>query len=99
MMLSEKKAQGKRSSQRAERIFNLLVAEIVARTIPAGQDMREAKIAREWGVSGTPVREAVRRVAESGNLPTPVLRLSICLSASRSPIRSRRVLRVDAAFI
>jgi DNA-binding GntR family transcriptional regulator len=68
MMISEKKAQGKRSSQRAEHIFNRLVTEIVAGTIPTGQPMREAKIARDWGVSRTPVREAVRRVAEFGLL-------------------------------
>jgi DNA-binding GntR family transcriptional regulator len=68
MTISEKKTNGKRSSRRAEHIFNRLVTEIVAGTIPSGQPMREAKMARQWGVSRTPMREAVRRVAEFGLL-------------------------------
>jgi DNA-binding GntR family transcriptional regulator len=68
MMISEKKPNGKRSSRRAEQIFNRLVTEIVAGTIPSGEPMREAKMARQWGVSRTPMREAVRRAAEFGLL-------------------------------
>jgi DNA-binding GntR family transcriptional regulator len=68
MMISEKKTNAKRSSRRAEHIFNRLVTEIVAGTIPSGEPMREAKMARQWGVSRTPMREAVRRVAEFGLL-------------------------------
>jgi len=52
----------------AEHIFNRLVTEIVAGTIASGQPMREAKMAKQWGVSRTPMREAVRRVAELGLL-------------------------------
>jgi DNA-binding GntR family transcriptional regulator len=65
---SGKSAGAKRSSRRAEQIFNRLVTEIVAGAIPAGLPMREAKMARQWGVSRTPMREAVRRVAEFGLL-------------------------------
>jgi len=68
MMKSEKKAIPKRSSRRAERVFNRLVTGIVAGTIPSGQPMREAKMARQWGVSRTPMREAVQRAAEFGLL-------------------------------
>ena len=52
----------------ADHIFNRLITEIVAGTIPSGQPMREAKMAKQWGVSRTPMREAVRRVAELGLL-------------------------------
>ncbi|MCX6923868.1 MAG: GntR family transcriptional regulator, partial [Verrucomicrobia bacterium] len=52
----------------AERIFNRLVTEIVAGKIASGQPMREAKMAKQWGVSRTPMREAVRRIAELGLL-------------------------------
>ena len=52
----------------AERIFNRLVTEIVSGKIASGQPMREAKMAKQWGVSRTPMREAVRRAAELGLL-------------------------------
>lgn len=65
---TKKNANARRSSRRAERIFNRLVTEIVAGAIPGGLPMREAKMARQWGVSRTPMREAVRRVAEFGLL-------------------------------
>jgi DNA-binding GntR family transcriptional regulator len=68
MKISGKKTNAKRSSRRAEHIFNRLVTEIVAGTIPGGEPMREAKMARQWRVSRTPMREAVRRVAEFGLL-------------------------------
>jgi DNA-binding GntR family transcriptional regulator len=68
MMKNGKNANAKRSSRRAEQIFNRLVTEIVAGTIPGGLPMPEAKMARQWGVSRTPMREAVRRVAEFGLL-------------------------------
>ena len=67
-MINGKKTNSKRSSRRAEHIFNRLVTEIVAGAIPSGEPMREAKMARQWGVSRTPMREAVRRVAEFGLL-------------------------------
>jgi DNA-binding GntR family transcriptional regulator len=52
----------------AERIFNRLVTEIVSGKITSGRPMREAKMAKQWGVSRTPMREAVRRAAELGLL-------------------------------
>jgi DNA-binding GntR family transcriptional regulator len=67
-MKSGKKSVAKRSSCRAEQVFNRLVTDIVAGVIPSGEPMREAKIARQWSVSRTPMREAVRRAAEFGLL-------------------------------
>jgi DNA-binding GntR family transcriptional regulator len=56
----------KRSARTAERIFNRLVEAIVTGALEGGQPVREAGLAKQWGVSRTPMREAVRRVAEGG---------------------------------
>jgi DNA-binding GntR family transcriptional regulator len=58
----------KRPARTAERIFNRLVEAIVTGTLESGQPMREAGLAKQWGVSRTPMREAVRRAAEAGLL-------------------------------
>jgi DNA-binding GntR family transcriptional regulator len=58
----------KRPARTAERIFNRLVEAIVTGALDGGQPMREAGLAKQWGVSRTPVREAVRRAAEAGLL-------------------------------
>jgi DNA-binding GntR family transcriptional regulator len=58
----------KRRAQTAERIFNRLIEAIVTGTLASGQPMREAGFAKQWGVSRTPLREAVRRAAEAGLL-------------------------------
>lgn len=65
---SKEKKNAGRSAHMAEHIFNRLVTDIVAGKIASGQPMREAKMAKQWGVSRTPMREAVRRVAELGLL-------------------------------
>ncbi len=58
----------KRPARTAERIFNRLVEAIVTGALDGGQPMREAGLAKQWGVSRTPMREAVRRAAEAGLL-------------------------------
>jgi DNA-binding GntR family transcriptional regulator len=49
-----------------ERVHDRLEREIVAGDRTPGQVLREADLAEELGVSRTPVREALRRLAESG---------------------------------
>jgi DNA-binding GntR family transcriptional regulator len=58
----------KRPARTAERVFNRLVEAIVTGALDGGQPMREAGLAKQWGVSRTPMREAVRRAAEAGLL-------------------------------
>ncbi len=58
----------KRRAQTAEQVFQRLVEAIVTGLLPSGQPMREANLAKQWGVSRTPMREAVRRAAEANLL-------------------------------
>jgi DNA-binding GntR family transcriptional regulator len=48
--------------QDAESIYEELRAEIAAGTLPAGSPVREVALATRFGVSRTPVREALRRL-------------------------------------
>jgi len=50
----------------ADAIFNQLYADIVSLRMPPGMALQEKKIAEEFGVSRTPVREALLRLAEGG---------------------------------
>jgi GntR family transcriptional regulator, rspAB operon transcriptional repressor len=50
----------------ADAIFNQLYADIVSLRMPPGMPLQEKKIAEEFGVSRTPVREALLRLAEGG---------------------------------
>jgi DNA-binding GntR family transcriptional regulator len=56
----------KRSGQTADQIFNRLIEAILRGEFPSGSVLREAPLARDWKVSRTPLREAIRRAAESG---------------------------------
>ena len=56
----------KRAADTSELMFQRLVEAIVRSELPAGRPLPEARLAREWGVSRTPVREAVRRAASLG---------------------------------
>ena len=58
----------KRYASMAENIFARLVEALVTGELPAGGPLREAQVAKQWGVSRTPMREAVRRASEAGLL-------------------------------
>ena len=58
----------KRYASMAENIFARLVEALVTGELPAGEPLREAQVAKQWGVSRTPMREAVRRASEAGLL-------------------------------
>ena len=49
-----------------ERVYDLIREQIFARTLVAGSRLNIDHIARELGVSATPVREAVNRLAAEG---------------------------------
>lgn len=56
----------KRPGNTAGRIFERLTGAILRGEFKGGQPIREARLAREWNVGRTPLREAVRRAAEAG---------------------------------
>jgi DNA-binding GntR family transcriptional regulator len=51
---------------RAEQIRQMLAAEIVRGRLPPGLPLDETEIARKFGVSRTPVREAIRQLEATG---------------------------------
>jgi DNA-binding GntR family transcriptional regulator len=55
-----------RSLTRAESIRQLLADDIVRGRLPPGLPLDEADIARKFGVSRTPVREAIRQLEATG---------------------------------
>jgi DNA-binding GntR family transcriptional regulator len=74
-----KRPTPKRDASVAGNVFTRLVEALVTGALPAGSPLREAQVAKQWGVSRTPMREAVRRAAEAGLLTlrknrTPLIR-------------------------
>ncbi len=56
----------RRSGQTADQIFRRLIEAILSGEFPNGSVIREARLARDWKTGRTPLREAMRRAAESG---------------------------------
>lgn len=56
----------KRPGTTANGAFERLIEGILRGDLVGGQPLREARLAREWNISRTPLREAVRRAAEAG---------------------------------
>lgn len=50
----------------ADSAYDLLLDEIVAGTLPPGARLRDRELAERLGASRTPVREALRRLADEG---------------------------------
>ncbi|PKA44832.1 GntR family transcriptional regulator (plasmid) [Rhizobium sullae] len=63
--LSERPAKLRRVTA-ADAIFEGLYADIVSLRMPPGMALQEKRIADEFGVSRTPVREALLRLSEGG---------------------------------
>ena len=55
---------------RAEELRAQLADDIVRGTLAPGQTLDEMELARRFGVSRTPVREAIRQLAASGLVET-----------------------------
>jgi DNA-binding GntR family transcriptional regulator len=64
--MSSPRSKLKRPGQTADRVFHRLIEAILSGEFPSGSVAREACIARNWNISRTPLREAMRRAAESG---------------------------------
>lgn len=58
----------KRMGETSEELFQKLFEAVLNGDLAPGKPLRQAKLAREWNVSRTPMREAVRRAAEEGYL-------------------------------
>ncbi|MFO1447812.1 MAG: GntR family transcriptional regulator [Opitutaceae bacterium] len=56
----------KRTTEVSEEVSDRLIESIVTWKLKPGHPLREARLAKEWGVSRTPVREAVRQAAALG---------------------------------
>ena len=54
------------SFTRSDRAYRILADKIVSRKIPAGTKLVEENLARDLGISRTPVREALNRLAQDG---------------------------------
>lgn len=67
-MSNRRSPSPKRAATTATQIFERLVEAILDGRFASGAPLREAAVAREWKVSRTPMREAVRRAAECGLL-------------------------------
>ena len=96
-LLTEKK---KRPAQTAEKVFQRLLEAILQGKLVGGQPLREAALARQWGVSRTPLREAVRRVSEMGLLILRANQAPLVRPISAEDVRTlydlREVLEVHA---
>ena len=56
----------KRHGQTAEQVFRRLIEAILSGELPSGESVPEVRLAQDWKVGRTPLREAMRRAAESG---------------------------------
>jgi DNA-binding GntR family transcriptional regulator len=57
-----------RTSRLAEKAFQRLQEAVITGKLKEGEIVRESRLARQWNLSRTPLREAVRRAAECGYL-------------------------------
>ena len=62
------KAKVKRSADLSEIAFQRLLQAVVSGELKEGERVRESRIAEEWGIGVTPMREAVRRMGALGYL-------------------------------
>ncbi|KGN40294.1 GntR family transcriptional regulator [Knoellia aerolata] len=85
-----------RSSTKAERVRQAVLADIVSGALPAGAPLDEVVLAGQHAVSRTPVREALRRLQSDGLLePGPRRQL---LVVDVSPARRREVTTLRVAL-
>lgn len=72
---------------RSEELRGLLAEDIVRGKLPPGLALEEAEIARRFGVSRTPVREAIRELAASGLVETRAHRSAIVARPTAERLR------------
>jgi len=64
--MSSARRKLKRPGRTAEQVFRRLIELILSGEFPSGSPVRESRLARQWRISRTPLREAIRRAAECG---------------------------------
>lgn len=99
-MSSTRSAPAKRPADTAANVFERLVEAVLDGQFENGAPLREAALAREWNVSRTPMREAVRRAAEGGLLILRPNQAPVVRPLSTEDVRAlydlREVLEVHA---
>ena len=83
----------KRSGQMPERAFQRLVEAVLKGDVKGGMILREVRLARQWKIGRTPLREALRRAAESGFVLLRPNRPPIVHAPSEQDIRDLYELR------
>ena len=77
-----------RAATRADELRNLLADEIMRGRLAPGMPLEELEIARRFGVSRTPVREAIRQLAASGLVEARPHRSAIVTRPSSARLRA-----------
>ncbi|MGO2187617.1 MAG: GntR family transcriptional regulator [Microbacterium gubbeenense] len=97
MVTVEQQSPGKAS----DRAYATLLDEIQSGTLPAGAVVAEAEQAARLGVSRTPMREALRRLATDGLIVQQSPRVTVVAGIDKADIRAlfeiRRALEESAA--
>ena len=62
------RANGRRASTQAERVYSALRERLLRGDLPVGRRLVEQQLAQEFATSRTPVREALRRLEGDGHL-------------------------------
>lgn len=83
----------KRTGQTADQVFHRLIEAILSGELPSGQPVPELRLAEEWKVGRTPLREAMRRAAESGFIVLRSNRRPVVRWLTREDIRDLYELR------
>lgn len=78
---------GRRGATRTEELRNLIADEIVCGRLAPGMALEEVEIARRFGVSRTPVREAIRELAATGLVEARAHRSAIVARPSSERLR------------
>jgi len=90
----------KRPGQTADQVFRRLIEAILSGELPSGQPVPELRLAELWRVGRTPLREAMRRAAESGFIVLRSNRRPVVRWLTAADIRDlyelRRVLELHA---
>lgn len=77
----------RRAATRSEELRNLIADEIVTGRLAPGMALEEVEIARRFGVSRTPVREAIRELAATGLIEARAHRSAIVARPSSERLR------------
>jgi DNA-binding GntR family transcriptional regulator len=82
-----RRASRRRGATRSEELRNLLADEIISGRLSPGMALEEVEIARRFGVSRTPVREAIRELAATGLVEARPHRSAIVARPSSEKLR------------